>query len=44
MRANNTKGFSEFSDEAFIAFGDKPPRPPKLSKSRAVSTKTSIKV
>ena len=30
VRANNTKGFSEFSDEAFIAFGDKPPRPPKL--------------
>lgn len=25
VRANNTKGFSEFSDEAFIAFGDKPP-------------------
>lgn len=44
VRANNSKGFSEFSDEAFIAFGDKPPRPSKLDKSRATSTRTSIKV
>ena len=42
--ANNTKGFSEFSDEAFIAFGDKPPWPPKISKADSFSTRSSIKV